>query len=83
MPVEPAWSYDSRDGSKPWRVHGERVDATLTPFHVREVRTEALLLSTATRQAFGTWEGWASDDSGARVAVDGLVGWAEEVTNRW
>ena len=83
MPIEPAWSYDGRDGSRPWRVHGERVDATLTPFHVREARVEALLLSTATRQAFGTWEGWASDESGARVRLDGLVGWAEEVTNRW
>jgi hypothetical protein len=83
MPVEPAWSYDERDWSRPWRVHGERVDATLTPFHVREARANALIAASSTHQAFGVWQGWASDDRGERVRLDGLVGWVEEVRNRW
>lgn len=80
---EPEWSYSLEDDASPWRVRGERVDATLTPFHVRKVSTNALLIASSTRQAFGTWSGWAIDDDGVRVSVDGLVGWAEEARSRW
>ncbi|MFZ5441122.1 MAG: DUF2804 domain-containing protein [Myxococcota bacterium] len=80
---EPEWTYSLDDARSTWRVRGERVDATLTPFHVRQVSTNALVIASATRQAFGVWSGWAVADDGARVSVDGLVGWAEEARSRW
>jgi hypothetical protein len=80
---EPEWSYAIPDGSGPWRVRGERVDATLTPFHVRSSHANLLVLATTIHQAFGSWSGWAVDENGARVSLDGLVGWAEEARNRW
>lgn len=83
LPDELAWEYDREAPERPWRVSGERVDATLTPFGVRRARTNALVIDSDTRQAFGVWRGWALRESGEQVALDGIVGWAEDVQNRW
>ncbi|MFY0572683.1 DUF2804 domain-containing protein [Archangium lansingense] len=83
IPEELRWEYDTADWMAPWRVHGERVDATLTPFHVRHAATNALVIASSTHQAFGVWSGWATDTAGNRFSVDGLVGWAEQAANRW
>ncbi|TNC43634.1 DUF2804 domain-containing protein [Mumia zhuanghuii] len=77
------WSYDRDDWHAPWRVTGEGVDATLVPEHVRESRTELVVLGNRTHQAFGMWTGTARADDGTTVALEGLVGWAEEARNRW
>lgn len=77
------WSYDLTQPMRPWQVSGERVQATLTPQHVRHAKTELLLVGSDTHQAFGEWTGWAADDGGQRVSLDGLVGWAEEAVQRW
>lgn len=78
-----AWTYVADDPESPWRVSGDRVDATLTPFHLRRDITELGVLAVKTRQAFGTWHGTAVLDDGSGVSLDGLVGWAEESRNRW
>ncbi len=78
-----AWSYDSSEPMKPWMVTGARVRAVLTPRHVREARTNLLVLANTTHQAFGDWSGWALDDAGREVPLDGLYGWAEEAVQRW
>lgn len=77
------WSYDRRDWMSPWRMVGEHADITFHPEHLRVSRTNLLVLSMTTHQAFGTFEGWMADSSGACHAVDGLYGWAEEADNRW
>lgn len=77
------WTYDRRDWSRPWRVEGDGVDATLTPFHVRTASTELGVLGSHTHQAFGTWSGSATADDGTTLDLAGLVGWAEEARNRW
>ena len=77
------WTYDLRDESSPWRVRGEYLDATLTPFHRRHASTNLLVISSSTHQAFGNWSGFAYDNQGTRHALDGLAGWAEEANNRW
>jgi len=77
------WSYDVSVPSAPWRVQGERVDATLTPFHLRRDITELGVLAVRTHQAFGTWHGRGVLDDGSEVSLDGLVGWAEQARNRW
>ena len=42
-----------------------------------------LVIASEIHQCFGVFTGWVLDDSGTRVPVDGLVGWAEEARNRW
>ncbi|MFN8158886.1 MAG: DUF2804 domain-containing protein [Candidatus Nanopelagicales bacterium] len=78
-----AWDYDAADWLAPWRIRGERVDARFTPFHERASVTNLGVLASEVHQCFGTWSGWATTDEGERVALDGIVGWAEEARNRW
>lgn len=80
---EVTWEYDARDWLRPWQIHGDRVDVTFTPFHERAARTNLLVVASETHQCFGHFAGWAIDDFGERVSLDGLVGWAEESRNRW
>jgi hypothetical protein len=77
------WTYDRTNWMAPWRIEGPRVRVTLAPFHERAERTNALVIASEIHQCFGVFTGWVLDDSGARVPVDGLVGWAEEARNRW
>ncbi len=80
------WSYDRADWMRPWRVEAPRTgraDLTFTPYYVRSDRIERVIIGNDTHQAFGHWSGWVADDSGERISVDGLHGWAEEVRNRW
>lgn len=67
----------------PWRITGERADLVLQPFHLKVTRSNLGVVSSSTDQAFGTWSGWVLDDHGTKVAVDGAVGFAEDVHNRW
>lgn len=64
-------------------MSGDRLDATVTPVGMRLARTNVLVIDSDTRQALGVWRGWALRESGERVSLDGLVGWAEDVQNRW
>lgn len=82
-PDELSWEYDLNDPHSPWRVTGPQVDAVLKPFHRRRDVTNVGIIKSATHQAFGTWSGWAKDNSGNKYVLDGLVGWAEEANNRW
>ncbi|MCZ7678520.1 MAG: DUF2804 domain-containing protein [Sandaracinaceae bacterium] len=77
------WSYDRTRWTRPWRIHGARVDATLHPFHERCGRVNLIAASFEAHQCFGHFEGWATTDAGETISLDGLVGWAEEAHNRW
>ncbi|MBA2954851.1 DUF2804 family protein [Nocardioides sp. MAH-18] len=77
------WEYDPTDWLRPWRVHGEGIDARFTPFHEKVSRTNLGVVANETHQCFGHWTGWAATDAGERVDLEGLVGWAEEARNRW
>ncbi|MGB7981247.1 MAG: DUF2804 domain-containing protein [Candidatus Nanopelagicales bacterium] len=78
-----AWHYDRTDWTAPWRITGRRADVTFAPFHVRSERTNAVLVAAETHQCFGRFTGWVLDETDQRVALDGLLGWAEEARNRW
>lgn len=80
---ELTWHYDLDDAAAPWRIVGENADVTLTPWHLRVERTNAIVVASTIHQALGTWSGWMLDSSGTRVSVDGLTGWAEQARNRW
>jgi hypothetical protein len=80
---EVRWEYDARDWLRPWRMSGDRLDVTFTPWHERAAETNLLVVASRTHQCFGEFTGWATTDDGERVRLDGLTGWAEEVRNRW
>ncbi|GAA3202090.1 DUF2804 domain-containing protein [Actinocorallia longicatena] len=83
IPRELTWSYDAADEHAPWTITGPGVDVVFTPFHRRAVDVNALLLRNRTVQQFGRYSGVIEPSPGERVTVDGLRGWAEEVTMRW
>jgi len=80
---ELVWDYDPARLMSPSHVHGTSADLTFTPFYDKHSRTNALVIASSTDQLFGVWTGWALDDTGTRVQVDGIEGFAEEVLNRW
>ena len=77
------WRYDSGAWMAPWRVTGDTVDLTFTPFHLKRSVTDLKVFSSKTHQCFGHWAGTVLDDGGAEVHLTDVVGWAEDVHNRW
>ncbi|MEU3498204.1 DUF2804 domain-containing protein [Kitasatospora cineracea] len=80
------WRHDPADPLAPWRITtpgSDQVDLVFHPFHDRRTRTEAGLIANRTDQCFGHYRGTVRTDDGLRVAVDGLLGWAEDVRMRW
>ncbi|MEU9131327.1 DUF2804 domain-containing protein [Kitasatospora sp. NPDC048540] len=80
------WRYSRRDLLRPWTVRGggpHGIELTFTPFHNRATRTDLGLLANRTDQCFGHYSGTVRTDDGHRIAVDRLLGWAEDVRMRW
>jgi hypothetical protein len=71
-----AWEYGRF--ADPWRVRGEGVDLTFTPFFEREAKLDLRVLRTELHLCFGRWSGRVLDR-----AIDGALGWAEEHRARW
>lgn len=83
IPVELTWAYDLERWREPWRITGGGLEATFTPFHSKVTRTQLGVLSGSTDQCFGHWSGTFTDDTGQVTPFEGLMGWCEEVHNRW
>ena len=80
------WAYDTSDWLRPWTIRtpgSDRVDLTFTPFHDKRTRLQAGIAAQAVDQCFGAYSGTIVPDDGLPLAIDGLVGWAEEATWRW
>lgn len=79
------WEYDVEDFMAPWHIHGGGLDATFTPFHNKRSRTQAGILSGATDQCFGVWEGTftPANDPERVYEFAGIEGFAEHVHNKW
>jgi len=80
---ELAWEYDIADWRTPWRISGGGLTASFTPFYDKTARTNLGVISSRTDQCFGHWAGTFAIPDGETVAFDGILGWAEEVHNRW
>jgi hypothetical protein len=79
------WTYDPSNWMAPWRVRAPRsgmIDLTLTPTYPKSTRLNLGLVATGGTCAFGTWKGTVRA-GGREIAVDGLIGWAEEFSHRW
>ncbi|MDY0908645.1 DUF2804 domain-containing protein [Microbacterium sp. CFBP9034] len=80
---ELVWEYDLAEWRRPWRVAGGGLEASFTPFFDKVTRTNLGVVASSTDQCFGHWSGAFRAADGDEVAFDGILGWAEEVHNRW
>ena len=80
---ELTWDYDLADWRRPWHVAGGGLDATLVPFFDKRSTNNLVVVSSRTDQCFGHWSGTYTTPHGGTIAFDGLIGWAEDVHNRW
>ncbi len=79
------WDYDPREWRRPWRVVAERsgaIDLVLEPVVAHTPRLDLGVIATGGVCAFGTWRGHVRVE-GREIAIDGLIGWAEEFSHRW
>jgi len=79
------WEYDAAAWRKPWRVtapHSGAIDLTLTPVAAHTPKLDLGVLATGGVCAFGEWRGRLRLD-GRTIAIDGMIGWAEEFAHRW
>jgi len=76
------WVYDHSDWLAPWRISSPSVEVVLEPFWDHAAITDLGVLSMKAHQVFGHYSGWvrAGED---RIEVDGVLGFAEDVRNRW
>ncbi len=77
------WDYDIATWRRPWRITGGGLDATFAPFYDKVSRTNLGVLSSRTDQCFGHWSGTFTTEDGERVEFRDILGFAEEVHNRW
>lgn len=83
IPTVLQWHFDPTNWMAPWTMSNDRMELTFTPFYDRYARTNLLVIRSTTQQCFGTFTGQVKTDEGTWLTIDGLVGWAEDVHNRW
>ncbi|MEU5842450.1 DUF2804 domain-containing protein [Rhodococcus sp. NPDC047139] len=74
----------SYDGA-PWRFTSsdERFEMDFEPILDRAADVNALLVRSTQHQVFGRFTGSVVLDDGSRLEIENLLGFAEEVRNRW
>ena len=79
------FAYDAQDYHAPWNFTDSegRLQLEFTPFKERLARTNLLLIFSEVHQMFGRYSGWVIADDGEQVAINGLIGFAEEHHARW
>lgn len=80
------FAYRPGDFMRPWRIRtrdSERVDLEFTPFYERVAKTDMLVLRSEVHQLIGRFAGTVVTAAGESIAVENLVGWAEEHRARW
>ena len=76
--------HDTYDGA-PWRFTSsdERFEMEFEPILDRAADVNALLVRSTQHQVFGRFTGSVVLDDGTRLGIENLLGFAEEVRNRW
>jgi len=77
--------YDPADYMKPWKMTDSenRLDLDFTPVADRFSRTDLVVIKSVQHQVFGYYSGTMVLDSGERIAVTRIPGFAEDVLNWW
>ncbi len=79
------FAYDASDFKRPWRMTSPdgRLDLEFVPFVERVAKTNLLVITSEVHQMFGRYRGMVKTDDGEVIALDGLIGFAEEHHARW
>ena len=79
------FSYDPTDFMRPWRMVSPdgRLDLEFVPFLERKAKTNLLVITSKVHQMFGRYRGTVKADDGEIIAIDGLIGFAEEHQAQW
>ena len=77
------WDYSTTNWLAPWHIHGATADLVFTPFYDKVSAINLGVLGNNTHQCFGHYDGEIADSDGNRIKVAGILGWAEDVHNRW
>ncbi|MBI2569111.1 MAG: DUF2804 domain-containing protein [Candidatus Schekmanbacteria bacterium] len=83
---ELSFAYDRTDFQRPWRIQSpttDRVNLDFRPFFLRAQKVELLVARADLHLCFGTFSGSVVADSGERIEIEELVGWAEDFAARW
>jgi hypothetical protein len=77
--------YDNKDFKKPWMMLSQdgRLELEFRPFFERVAKTDAGILASEVHQMFGRYSGTMVTDTGEKIEVSNLIGWAEEHHARW
>ena len=83
--AEVVFRYDPADYLKPWKMTDSenRLDLDFVPVVDRFSSTNLALIKSVQHQVFGHYSGTIVLDSGERIAIDRLPGFAEDVLNWW
>ena len=79
------WEYDKRDFHRPWRITAlsGAVDLTFTPFMERVAASDLWLVKSEVHQMFGHYAGRVTTAEGETIAVEKMLGWAEDHVAKW
>ncbi|MFO7273974.1 MAG: DUF2804 domain-containing protein [Bacillota bacterium] len=80
------FDYDPSNFMRPWRIRTretDQVDLLFEPFFERVARTDALVVRSEVHQMIGRFTGTVVTEAGERIAIERMVGWAEEHRARW
>lgn len=79
------FDYDPKNFMKPWHMTGSdgRLDLEFAPFFERVAKTDVKLLLSEVHQMFGRYTGRVISDSGEKIDIENLVGFAEEHHAKW
>ncbi len=72
-----------RNWMDPWAFTGARVALTMTPVLVRAACTSVGVIKSDQHQVFGRFNGSVVLDDGTKLEVRDLMGFAEQVENKW
>ena len=80
-----AFTFDPTDYKKPWKMVSpdKRLELTFTPFFERVAKSDVVVIKSEVHQMFGRYNGWAITDSGEKLEIKDLIGWAEEHYAKW
>lgn len=79
------FEYNHHNFYQPWTMKSDdgRLQLTFTPFLDRHAKTDAKLLVSEVHQMFGNYEGFVMTDSGEKIEIKDLTGFAEEHFAKW
>lgn len=79
------FSYSSKNFMQTWHMRSPdgRLDLVFEPFYERVACTDVKLLYSEVHQIFGRYSGTFASDSGEKITLEGLPGFAEEHHARW